>query len=257
MAGFNSKTFSFLKSLVRNTRPPKTVLQGKKWFEVHQKEYEAAVKTPCNEVLRDIQKKIGDQAQGYRFPKSGFGRLYRDPRKASEEGPFKDWTGAHIAPPSDSMYEHPPGVWFQIGAAKDDVFVSGGLYMPSATQLRKIRTAFATHAFWLKRWESFLQSKKITSRFDKDHGDSLKTYPRAYGPDHPQIKWLKMTQFYLWRPYTHQQATASDFSAKIASDMVYILEFNQLIQEALDHRAEASEKVQLDSFKTRHQAFDF
>jgi uncharacterized protein (TIGR02453 family) len=249
MAGFSTKTFAFIQKLERHN--------SKAWFERNRDEYDAVVKAPCNEFIAELRRKIGPLATHYRFPAQGFGRLYRDPRRAAEKGPFKNWTGAAMAPPSVSRFEQPPGLWFQIGTGRENIFSAAGWYQPSAHQLRLIRN-FIDSPSGGARFVKLAQSSRIRKHFGGIEGESLKTFPRGYDKNHPHMKWLKRTQFYLWRPYSRLEACRPDFSDRVADDLRVGLEFNWLLEEILGAKPERSVSRRFEEIpEAPTHAFDF
>jgi uncharacterized protein (DUF2461 family) len=126
---------------------------------------------------------------------------------------------------SGSLYEDLPGLIFHFST--QDIYSAGGLYMPSSRQVKQIRAWIAEDASAL---EALFRDRSFKKRF-KDLGDErqLKTFPRGYPIDHPKMKWLKLTGWYVWRPFTKKEFFSAHFHELLAEDWRQILKLNAVL----------------------------
>ncbi len=128
---FTRKTLSFLRALKRNN--------DREWFRARKDEYEQHVRGPMIELL-------GRLAQDFpRFapelvsdPRVSLYRIYRDTRFSSDKTPLKTHVAAHF--PSRG-FPRGEGAGLYLEIAPQWVWIGGGLYMPSSSDLHAIRDA--------------------------------------------------------------------------------------------------------------------
>jgi hypothetical protein len=101
--------------------------------------------------------------------------------------------------------------------------------VPSADQTKHIRS-------WIDKDPSMLDALLEDKKFKKRYsglGDErvLKTKPRDYPMDHPRIEMLKLSGFYVWRPFTKKEFFSKNFSDLLIEDWSQVLRLNKV----LDH----------------------
>lgn len=186
--GIPKEGFQFLKRLKKNN--------DREWFVPRKPEYDRLLKEPMLALIEDLGREMRHIAPEIRFVPRSLLRLYRDTRFSKDKTPYK----THVAATFD-MAGYPksvssPGFYLQIEPG--EVFVGGGLYMPDARQLKKLRYAIE------QKSESFLavvEDRKLRKYFGKLQGESLKRAPLGYALDHPMIDYLKMKGFFVGKSF--------------------------------------------------------
>ncbi len=112
---------------------------------------------------------------------------------------------------------------------REHVKSAGGLYIPSADQTKHIRK-------WIDQDPSQFQELFKDKTFGKlfpDFGNErvLKTKPRDYPIDHPRIDWLKLSAWYVWRPFTKKEFFSKNFSTLLIRDWQEILKLNRILDK--------------------------
>ena len=220
--GFTTKSTRFLRSLKRNN--------NREWFHAHKEEYEQFLKLPMQSLAQDL----GDHfhfAPDINFdPKKAIFRINRDVRFSNDKSPYKTNIGAFFRLGLKSKFEDTPGLYvhFEDG----EVFSAGGLYMPSARQIRLIRLSIQNDP------ESFLkiiEDKKFKRRFPLGiEGDNLKRAPSGTPIDHPLIKHLRHKQCYVHRDYTIKNAFQKSFVKKLEEDFEIMLPLIRWIYRSIN-----------------------
>jgi uncharacterized protein (TIGR02453 family) len=162
---------------------------NKPWFQAHRAEYEAA-----REAFEDF---VDDFIQEFRSiedfenlsAKDCVFRIYRDVRFAKDKSPYKPNMGASIALGGKHSLRAPYYVHVE---PPNRSFLAGGVYMPTPDQLAAIRRAIDRDPSKLK---AAINSKPFRKYFGSLTGEQLKTPPRGYSADHPEIELLKYKQF--------------------------------------------------------------
>lgn len=174
-------TFDFLLALQAHNNKP--------WFQAHRVEYEVARQCYAEFIDDFIQEfRLIEDFENLSAKDCVF-RIYRDVRFAKDKAPYKPNMGASIALGGKhslraAYYIHiePPG----------KSFLAGGVYMPTPDQLAAIRRAIDRDPSKLK---AAIGSKPFKKYFGSLSGEKLKTPPRGYPADHPEIELLKYKQF--------------------------------------------------------------
>jgi uncharacterized protein (TIGR02453 family) len=122
-----------------------------------------------------------------------------------------------------------PGYYIHIEPGKS--FIAGGLYMPDADKLSKIRQEidYNTEGF-LK----ILNDKKFKKLFPSlDDFDKLKTAPKGYPKDHPHIELLKNKSYVVSHHFTDQEVLDKKFARKAGEIAKEIKSLNYFLKEAI------------------------
>ena len=136
--------------------------------------YEADVRAPMQALLAALEPEFG--------PGKIF-RPYRDVRFSHDKTPYKTHCGATAGP-----------FYVQVGA--DGLMVAGGYYQMASDQVTRFRTAVddERRGSDLEKRLAALSAEGLTVA-----GETLKTRPRGYAPDHPRIDLLRHKGLYAWR----------------------------------------------------------
>ena len=171
----------FLLALQANNNKP--------WFQAHRAEYEAA--RQCFEGYVDdfIQEFRSIEDFENLAAKDCVFRIYRDVRFARDKAPYKPNMGASVALGGKHSLRAPYYIHLE---PPDKSFLAGGIYMPTPEQLAAIRRTIDRDPSKLK---AAIGSKPFKKYFGSLSGEKLKTPPRGYAGDHPEIELLKYKQF--------------------------------------------------------------
>lgn len=153
-------------------------------------------------------------------------RIYRDVRFSKDKSPYKVNMGAGFSPNGKLVQE--PGYYIHIEPGKS--FVAGGIYMPDATNLGKIRQEIDYNYDKLKKVITASNFKKSFDGFDEF--DKLKTMPKGYPKDHPQIELLKLKSFIVSHNFSDKEVLDPKFVKTVASYAKAIKPLNDFIKEA-------------------------
>lgn len=176
-------TLEFLKKIKNNN--------NRDWFEKNKDAYKAAqadVEQSVNGIIAGIRlfdKRIESTLEA----KKCLFRIYRDTRFSTDKTPYKVNLGASINP--GGRMAAVPGYYIHIEPR--GCFLAGGMYMPPAPELAKIRQEIDYN---LADFEKLLKAKDFKKYFNGlDDFDKLKTAPKGYPKDHPAISYLQHKHF--------------------------------------------------------------
>lgn len=227
----------FLRRLARhNTRA---------WFEAHRTEYQQFVQAPVRALIEEMDVRLARIAPEFTGdPRRSAMRIHRDTRFSRDKRPYNTFAGIrffHIdAGPSAGMeYEGASaGLYLQLGA--EGHLSAGGLWMPPATQLARVRQAIADDPAALA---SLVHAPGFRRRFGALSDEAmLVRAPRGFAADHPAARWLRYRSFTASRPLTDAQVTSPRLPALLERDFLALLPLVRWLNAALGRPAHASRR---------------
>ena len=199
---FTKKTLSFLRALKRNN--------DRDWFRERKPQYEEYVREPMVLLLAQLASDFRSFAPDLvAEPRVSLFRIYRDTRFSNDKTPLKTHIGAHF--PS-RRFAKGAGAGLYVEIAPNWVWAGGGSYMPSAAELRVIRSSIATQHRRLHRIVTAPAFAKTVGTLD---GSRLARVPRGYANDHPAAEYLKHKQFIAGREYPAEFALSPRFCGEL------------------------------------------
>lgn len=211
----------FLQTISKNN--------NREWFEKNKTNYLKA-KEHFDEFLAKLLEaliKVEEGLAGLNPRKLAF-RIYRDVRFSKDKRPYKINMGAGFSPGGKMIQE--PGYYIHIQPGNKS-FLAAGLYMPDAGNLAKIRQEIDYNA---DRLLKILRDKKFKKAFsDLDDFDKLKTSPKGYAKDHPQLDLLKHKSFIVSHPFTDKEVKDKKFLKKVVEAAKTVKPLNDFLKEAI------------------------
>jgi uncharacterized protein (TIGR02453 family) len=195
---FTAKTLSFLRSLKRNN--------DREWFRVRKPQYEEHVRGPMVRVLQRLAVDLKAFAPELVCdPRVSLYRIYRDTRFSADKSPLKTHIAAHF-PLRGMARGEGAGLYFHV--APDEVWIGGGIYMPSSADLRLIRDHIASDRSRLRRIVKGTAFRRAVGELD---GEQLSSMPRGYLKTHPAAEYLRYKQFLGGKEFEAAFATGERF----------------------------------------------
>ena len=163
-------------------------------------------------------------------PKKLTFRIYRDVRFSKDKRPYKTNFGASFSPAGKGMGK--PGYYLHIEPGNKS-FVAGGLFMPEPENLSKVRQEIDYNSTGFGK---ILSDKKFKKTFPKglDDFDKLKTAPKGYPKDHPQLDWLKHKSFIVSHPFTDKEVADKKFIKKVAECCKSLKPLNDFLKSSTE-----------------------
>jgi uncharacterized protein (TIGR02453 family) len=139
-------------------------------------------------------------------------RIYRDTRFSKDKTPYKTHLGAYFCEGGKQS----PLAGYYLHIQPGESFVAGGCWMPPAPLLQAIRQEIDYNA---AEFRAIVESPEFINRFGKLSGESLKTTPKGYPADHPEIEYLRKKSFVAIQQITDQQVISNDFITQILASL--------------------------------------
>jgi uncharacterized protein (TIGR02453 family) len=188
----------FLSGLVQNN--------NREWMEANRSQYNqarAAFEEIVNHLIIEIAA-FDSSAQGL-VPKDCIFRLNRDIRFSKDKSPYKTHFGAYIA--EGGKKSQSAGYYLHL-EPNNNSLLAGGMYVPTGDSLKKIRQEVDYNPSELMK---IVSDPMFMRYFDKIQGEKLKTSPKGYSPDHPNIEFLKLKSYTIVHSISDEWVTNRSF----------------------------------------------
>jgi len=160
-------------------------------------------------------------------PKSCIFRLNRDIRFSNDKRPYKENMGAFISKEGKKAMDG--GYYIHIQPGKS--MLAGGTYMPPADVLKKIRQEIDYNPEPLLNFIKSAPFKKYFGEFD---GERLKTAPKGYPPDHPNIDLLNLKSLIVVHSLTDKQIISDGFIPYVTEIFSAMKPLNDYLKVAIN-----------------------
>jgi uncharacterized protein (TIGR02453 family) len=219
-----TSTLQFLKALDKNN--------NKAWFDAHKKQYDTAKQdfaALTQKVITQFGKK--EPAIALLQPKECLFRINRDVRFSKNKAPYKNNMGASIKAGGKKSLVAGYYIHLEPGGKS---FVGGGLYMPDAAIVGKIRQEIDyNYAEFLK----IVQNKKFVAQYgglDFSEGLSLVREPKGYEKDNPAIQYLKLKSWIATCPLSDTALQDKNLATQLTKAFEYLQPLISFLNEALE-----------------------
>ncbi len=188
-------TIKYLKQLKKNN--------NREWFKEHRTEFDteqAKIKDFHQAILSNLSKH--DKIDKYKLY-----RIYRDVRFSKDKTPYQPHFAAAF---SRKGAELRGGYYLRIRPGES--FIGGGFWNPNKEDLQRIRKEFELDSSEIR---TIINNKDFKAVFGVLTGDELKSAPRGFDKNDPNIDLIRKKGFVAVKQLTDQEILAPDFLEKI------------------------------------------
>jgi len=207
------EVLDFLKQLEENN--------NREWFLEHKKTFkrlEGKVKAFYNYVLERMRGH--DEIDALKMF-----RIYRDIRFSRDKTPYK----AHFAGSySRAGAERRGGYYLQIKPGGS--FAAAGFWEPNPQDLLRIRKELELDA---SRFREVIAEPGFAKIWGELQGEALKTAPRGFQKDDPNIELIRRKRFIFVHRFADQEVTADGFADQVNACFQAVQPFFNLMSEIL------------------------
>lgn len=173
--------FKFLTELALNN--------NREWFAQNKARYDAL----RERWIRDVQTLIDEMATWepslrHVQARDCLYRIYRDTRFSNDKTPYKTYFSVLISP--TGRHTEKGAYYLHVGI--DECALYGGVWCPPSPMLKKLRKAIVDN---IDEFREILADPKLEELYPGWWGRQLKTAPKGYDRDHPDIDLLRLTEF--------------------------------------------------------------
>lgn len=204
----HSQTLLFLRELAASN--------NREWFHANKKKYDV-IKDSLEVLVGELLVEVGKiEDLGATKVKDCIFRINRDIRFSKDKSPYKLHLSAAIGPGGrksgriDYYLHIQPGGESMLGA---------GMWNPTPAQLAKYRQEIDYNAAELK---AIIEEPAFRAYFPEVWGESMKTAPKGYNREHPEIELLRRKQLFFMHKFTDKEVLSDGF-VKLVIEGVFIL----------------------------------
>jgi uncharacterized protein (TIGR02453 family) len=217
----SKQTINFLKELKSNN--------NRDWFLSKNVEYKLAKQEYTGLVQKVIQH-VGKKSKNFADIEASkcLFRINRDVRFSANKAPYKTNFGASINPfgkksPKAGLYIH-----LEPGSS----FVGGGIYMPPADILFKVRQEIDYN---FEQFKKIINAKDFIKQYGGiDMSDALKNPPRGFEKDNQAIEFLKLKSFVATAHFTDKELMQENFVELAAAKLIALLPLINFLNKGID-----------------------
>lgn len=208
-----SSSVSFFKKLKKNN--------NRDWFAENKpkfKKLELEIKA-FGEELKDRLNEFDNIDRFKLF------RIYRDIRFSKDKTPFKTHFGLtwHRTKP---LYRG--GYYLHISPGKN--FLACGFWDPNTNDLKRIRKELEYDA---KEFRDIIASKEFFSVWGNLEGSELKTAPRNFDKNHPDIDLIRKKQYIFSISFSDEEVCEPQFINKLENALKMVRPFTDYMSDVL------------------------
>ena len=209
------QTFTFLRELQKNN--------NRDWFAENKVTYLKAQENAKN-VFRAIHNNLEKHDE---IEKSKMMRIYRDVRFSKDKTPYK----AHFANSYSRLGKELRGGYF-LRIRPGESFLAGGFWEPNKEDLYRIRKEIEQDASEIKE---ILNDKNYIKHFGGkfDSFSELKTAPRGFNKEHPDVDLLRKKGFIATKSFTDKEVLSEDFIEMVDESFKALRPFFNLFSDIL------------------------
>ncbi|KOS07986.1 hypothetical protein AM493_19460 [Flavobacterium akiainvivens] len=215
-------TLQFLEDLKNNNY--------RDWFQANQDRYEDYKKDYRDTVdaFLDVMKPLDETLEPLEFKDCSY-RINRDIRFSKDKTPYKTHMGIWMC--EGKKNTNLAGYYVHI--EPDSGFAGGGLYMPEASELKKVRREIDGFYDELEDILNAPDFKKVYGRLDTDEGMVLKSAPKDFDKNHPAIELLKFKTFLATAKLSKKDLLSKTFVQDTAEKLIVLKPLVEFLNRAL------------------------
>ncbi len=212
-----ASTFHFLSDLKK--------YNNRDWFTEHKARYQDAHQNVVDfmDALLIEMKKV-DHIENESGKKSMF-RIYRDVRFSKDKSPYKTALSGSLTRATKWLRGG-----YYVHIEPGNVFLGVGFWNPNSADLKTIRDELALDATPLR---TILNDTDFRSTWGKMRGDQVKTAPKGFAKDHPNIDLIRFKAYTFIRTFSDEEAQSDDFLFHVVSSFLAVRPFLNYMSEVL------------------------
>nr|WP_297783910.1 DUF2461 domain-containing protein [uncultured Allomuricauda sp.] len=187
----SKKVFVFLNELKNNN--------NRDWFEAHKPEF----KKHQSEVKSFLEAAKLNLNHHDEIEKMKLFRIYRDVRFSKDKTPYK----THFAGFFSRLGAHLRGGYY-IHIKPGESFLGAGFWAPNKEDLFRIRKELEMDA---DEFREVINQKELKTVWGTLRGEELKTAPKGFDKEHPNIDLIRKKQFVFTRQLSDDEVLSPSF----------------------------------------------
>lgn len=195
------QTLEFLQDLVQNN--------NREWFHANRARYDAAKSEFEGFVGQLLQGIEAFQPLPNTAVKDCIFRINRDIRFSKDKAPYKKNLAAAVGP--GGRHSGRVDYYFHLQPGNES-FLGAGMWQPTPTHLAKFRQEIDYNVDELK---AIIEAPDFRAYFPEIAGETMKTAPKGYSADHPDIALLRRKELFFIHRYSDKDVLKPDFASEL------------------------------------------
>ena len=182
----------------------------REWFQANKELYTEAkleVESFVNLIIPEIAR--FDESIRYVEAKDCMFRIFRDVRFSKDKTPYRTSMGASIAAGGRKSGRM---AYYLHLEPQNQSMIAGGLYKPEPEQITRFRDSVSLDPVPFK---SIISDPAFKQHFGGLQGEKLKTTPKGFAPDHPEIELIRLKEVVAIHTFTDAEVITGDFTGHI------------------------------------------
>lgn len=198
---FTVSTLEFMRELVQNN--------NREWFHANRSRYDAAKAELCGVTERVLAGLSPFEPLANTSVKDCIFRINRDIRFSKDKAPYKSNLAFAIGPGGRQSGRIDYYVHIQ---PDNQSFLGAGMWQPTPANLAKFRQEVDYNVEELK---NIIETDEFKLYFPEASGEVLKSMPKGYPADHPEIELLRRKELFFLHRYTDKEVLKPNFADEI------------------------------------------
>lgn len=194
---------------------------NREWFSENKKEFQnidKEIKLFFYEIYLDLQKHDS-------LEKIQYYRIYRDVRFSKDKTPYNKHLSVSFARTKPMLRG---GYYLRI--ENNASFVGGGFWEPNKEDLYRIRKELELDSSDLRE---ILNHQSFIKYFGNLQGEELKSAPRNFDKNHPNIDLIRKKQFLVGRNFTNKEILEPNFKEEVIKTFLAMRPFFNYMSDVL------------------------
>ncbi|WP_421824932.1 DUF2461 domain-containing protein [Flagellimonas oceanensis] len=209
----SKEVFDFLNELKNNN--------NRDWFEAHKPEF----KKRQSEVKAFLEVAKLNLNHHDEIEKMKLFRIYRDVRFSKDKTPYK----THFAGFFSRLGAHLRGGYY-IHIKPGESFLGVGFWAPNKEDLFRIRKELEMDA---DEFREVINQKELKAVWGELRGEELKTAPKGFDKEHPDIDLIRKKQFVFMRQLSDKEVLSASFLNQVDASFKAIRPYFDLMSDIL------------------------
>lgn len=223
MSQLSKDTFNFLIDLKANN--------NRDWFTENKPRYQVAHQNVIefmDALIAEMNKVDNIETES---GKKALFRIYRDVRFSKDKSPYKVSLSGALKRATRWLRGG-----YYVHVEPGNIFLAVGFWQPESTDLKIVREELAHDAQPLR---DILADPDFASMWGEMEGEQVKSAPKGYSKDHPNIDLLRYKGYIFTKKFTDDEAMSKEFLFEIIKAFIGIRPFFDYMSEVLTRHLEA------------------
>ena len=214
MATISNSSFTFLKKLKKNN--------SRDWMTENKKEYQSNEK-----LLKQFYSSVESRLNGTdEISKVKVFRINRDLRFSKDKTPYNVHRSVSF---SRAGAHRRGGYYLRLEPGKSAM--AGGFFSPETPDLLRIRREFEMDSSEIREILNQKDFKNAFGGFNQEY--ALKTAPRDFNKEDPNIDLIKLKSFFVVHNFTDKEVLSKDFEDKLMHHFLILRPYFNYMSEVL------------------------